>query len=201
MKELAIGNYETVTKLTPALFAAAASNVESLVLYYENTHPYSSPIDLEQHLQALFADVNVSRRPLEKLYMYTDLPFSVTDDLALFSTAINRLEIVSFVYNLEDEQINAILGEIVKGDSKLKRLEMPYEKQVCLQDPDLRRQAEEKIGVAEHVSLDDMASDLLRQADQKMGDVCGSWISILSSNFCVVRGSKPIKCSNDERDV
>ena len=81
------------------------------------------------------------------------------------------LEIVSFVYNLEDEQINAILGEIVKGDSKLKRLEMPYEKQVCLQDPDIRRQAEEKIGVAEDVSLDDMGSDLLRQADQKMGDV------------------------------
>ena len=41
----------------------------------------------------------------------------------------------------------------------------------CLQDPDLQRGAEEKIGVAEHVSLDDMGSDLLRQADQKMGDV------------------------------
>jgi len=136
LKKLSV---EEALDISPALFAAAISNVEDVLLF-------DFGISSEQ-VEALFEVIKEGGRPLRQLHLCSCDTQNIAPDV--FGTAINKLEeVTTWNMGFSNEQITAVLSKIVDGESQLKRLmigQLSYGQAARL-DPDLVRSVWEKIG-------------------------------------------------------
>ena len=135
-----------VSKLSPALFVAAVINVEEFDI--------GAQPDLQPHMQALMEAISEGQTHLKKLNLYASSILISIDPVTLGS-AINSMEFVRIYQGepeaqgglgrtpLSQEQLTAILSQIVEGDSNLKKLEIIAitKEQIRELDWDLLRQA------------------------------------------------------------
>ena len=147
IKLLMVWNYSTTT-LSPQLFASAVSNVEEVMLGTWNIK--------HEQMEALFLALTKGERCLRKL----DLFSCNTDDIepALMGEAVNRLEEFTVMNTLVTcDQISAILGKIVKGESKLTNLMLGHLEYGEFKnvDPALVRQVRVKFGDFYYFDEDD----------------------------------------------
>jgi len=140
------------SQISPALFAAAISNVEEVMVFIFGE---SSP----EQMVALFAAIAEEERPLRKLLLDSCDVREVLPEV--FGVALNRLEDVETVnMSVNKEQITAVLSRVVGRTSKLKKLMLEDLSNMEYSSLDRRlvRRAWTKIG--EFYTNDDSSDDV-----------------------------------------
>lgn len=155
---------ESQIMLNPQLFASAVSNVDQVLLGSEDiTH---------EQMEALFIALTEKRRQLRRL----ELSSCNTEDIepALMGEAVSSLEEFIVVNTwVKSGQISAILENIVKGGSRLKKLKLCelFHEDFMEVDPDLVKQVYDKYGKFYCFDTDpddvhDHDSDIARDSDE-----------------------------------
>ena len=112
---LEVNGQPHVNDLNPELFAAAISNVAEVVL-----GAFLSRDITTKQIEALFSVVIVEDRSLNKLSLTVDPRPNIDPDM--MGRALSRLEDVTIHWMESVEQINAIMRNLVKGESRLNSL-------------------------------------------------------------------------------